>query len=567
MLMTENAFYPLFLVVALLLVLTLERPTPARQLSLLVLCGDRVRDPRAGGGARRCRRDRARCSSLRSSGRGCGARCGASRSSTACSPQPSSSSCSRPRRAASRPCRCSAPTGPRRRAATRSAASCTTCSTTWPSSTSISASCRSRRCSRSGSRRAARRRRCARSRRHRSRSRPGSCSRSRPSPRRASWPGSRNGTSSTSRRSRWSRCSASPRTASCPGGGASSWSPRPSPACCPSSSRSPASSRRARSRTPSRCCPGGGSQDHLFRSRTCASRRSPSASLAAAVFAFLPRRFALVLPLLVAAYFVGDELRRRERSPRHPPRERQLPVRRDAPDASGLDRPRRRPGCLGRRPLGREDDAVHGLGERVLQPQRRSAVRPRRRRPGPARADAGARAARTACWSPRGLTAAPCGRSRSTLLADSSLDLAGTVVARDPVGVDLYRSTARSSCSTHVVGLYPNDTWSGTTVTYRRFDCHGGRSRSTSQSDPGLFDRPQTVTAHVGGRVVASVVDPADGRRVRTSRRRSRRAPNGRARSSSRWDAPCSGDGRIRRPGRSIARPLGAHFLAFTYHP
>ena len=38
-LMTENAFYPLFLVVALALVVTLERPTPLRQVVLLVLIG------------------------------------------------------------------------------------------------------------------------------------------------------------------------------------------------------------------------------------------------------------------------------------------------------------------------------------------------------------------------------------------------------------------------------------------------------------------------------------------------------------------------------------------------
>ncbi|MDX6579431.1 MAG: hypothetical protein QOJ47_980, partial [Gaiellales bacterium] len=38
MLMTENVFYPLFLLVALLLVLTLERPTPGRQVLLLALC-------------------------------------------------------------------------------------------------------------------------------------------------------------------------------------------------------------------------------------------------------------------------------------------------------------------------------------------------------------------------------------------------------------------------------------------------------------------------------------------------------------------------------------------------
>ena len=36
--MTENAFYPLFLTVSLALVITLERPTPARQLGLIALC-------------------------------------------------------------------------------------------------------------------------------------------------------------------------------------------------------------------------------------------------------------------------------------------------------------------------------------------------------------------------------------------------------------------------------------------------------------------------------------------------------------------------------------------------
>ena len=37
-LMTENAFYPIFLVTALVLVVTLERPTAVRQVGLLVLC-------------------------------------------------------------------------------------------------------------------------------------------------------------------------------------------------------------------------------------------------------------------------------------------------------------------------------------------------------------------------------------------------------------------------------------------------------------------------------------------------------------------------------------------------
>ena len=49
--MTENAFYPLFLTAALLLVLVLERPTPLRRSALLALVGLVVRDARAGGRA------------------------------------------------------------------------------------------------------------------------------------------------------------------------------------------------------------------------------------------------------------------------------------------------------------------------------------------------------------------------------------------------------------------------------------------------------------------------------------------------------------------------------------
>ena len=37
-LMTENAFYPLFALASLVLVLTLERPTALRQLLLLATC-------------------------------------------------------------------------------------------------------------------------------------------------------------------------------------------------------------------------------------------------------------------------------------------------------------------------------------------------------------------------------------------------------------------------------------------------------------------------------------------------------------------------------------------------
>ncbi len=50
--MTENAFYPLFLVVALVLVLVLERPTPLLVVAAPRARRPRVRDPRADGGDR-----------------------------------------------------------------------------------------------------------------------------------------------------------------------------------------------------------------------------------------------------------------------------------------------------------------------------------------------------------------------------------------------------------------------------------------------------------------------------------------------------------------------------------
>ena len=135
---------------------TLERPTPARQLSLLVLCGLAF-ETRAQAVALVAAAATAPLLLARDRAAGAAAHAAAASRSLygVLAAARRRSSCSGPRRAASRRCRCSAPTAPRRRAATRSAASCTTCSTTWPSSTSTSASCRSRRCSRSGSRRAA----------------------------------------------------------------------------------------------------------------------------------------------------------------------------------------------------------------------------------------------------------------------------------------------------------------------------------------------------------------------------------------------------------------------------
>ncbi len=65
----------------------------------------------------------------------------------------------------------------------------------------------------------------------------------------------------------------------------------------------------------------------------------------------------------------------------------------------------------------------------------------------------------------------------------------GTVVARDEaLGITLWRLTGPLARTTTVTGLYPNDTWSGPTVTWTRLRCRPGVLRADLHTDPGLFD-------------------------------------------------------------------------------
>lgn len=101
-------------------------------------------------------------------------------------------------------------------------------------------------------------------------------------------------------------------------------------------------------------------------------------------------------------------------------------------------------------------------------------------------------------------------------LADSSLALEGTVIARDiRKGMDLYRLNGTLRQVARVVGVYA-DAWSGREVTYARVDCTGGSLLVTLQSDPNLFHRPNLVVAAEGGVPVASAVVPAVGKAVLT---------------------------------------------------
>jgi hypothetical protein len=146
------------------------------------------------------------------------------------------------------------------------------------------------------------------------------------------------------------------------------------------------------------------------------------------------------------------------------------------------------------------------------------------------------------------------------VLAPAGTDLGGQVIARDPVGIDLYRVDGPLVIPTHVTGLYPNDTWSGREVTYRRVECNGGSLAATLAGDESLFGRqPQTVTAYENGERVGRIAIPSAQQVVMTVPLR-----------------PDSSDvctvrfrvGRTLVPARVEAgetdrRRLGAHFLGF----
>ena len=157
-----------------------------------------------------------------------------------------------------------------------------------------------------------------------------------------------------------------------------------------------------------------------------------------------------------------------------------------------------------------------------------------------------------------GLAAADGPVRAQFVLADGSVDVAGRPVARDPrIGLVLYRTGGPVVVLTKVEGLYPNDTWSGKNVTYTRVACAGGRLSVLLASDPSLFERPQVVVARSAGVVRSTRIAPAGQSRLAVPLRRG-----------------AGGVCRVRFtvartavPGPPDPRPLGVHFLRFDYRP
>jgi hypothetical protein len=148
------------------------------------------------------------------------------------------------------------------------------------------------------------------------------------------------------------------------------------------------------------------------------------------------------------------------------------------------------------------------------------------------------------------------------VVSDSSFEPDGRPVARDRGwGITLWRITPPLISAVRIDGLYPNDTWSGRTVTWTRRRCARGRLLASVSSDPSLFFRPQTIVA----------------RTSRGAERRVRVMPNGQAV----LEVPLAParDGTCRvvftvsptavphdvDPQSKDRRVLGAHFNRFVY--
>jgi hypothetical protein len=150
------------------------------------------------------------------------------------------------------------------------------------------------------------------------------------------------------------------------------------------------------------------------------------------------------------------------------------------------------------------------------------------------------------------------------LLTDSSVEIDGTVVARDArKGMFLYRLFGPLRQTSYVTGLYPQDTWSGATVKYTRLDCGGGSVTVQLQSDPGLFTKPQTVVATAGGREVGRVqVAPTATRLLTAPLVRDHRTCT-----VTFTVSPTAVPAVVTKGVNTDPRELGIHFTRFSYHP
>ena len=150
------------------------------------------------------------------------------------------------------------------------------------------------------------------------------------------------------------------------------------------------------------------------------------------------------------------------------------------------------------------------------------------------------------------------------VLTDGSVALNGRVISRDErKGMLLYRVGGPLRQLSRVEGLYPQDTWSGPEAIYTRLDCRGGTVTATLQSDPALFTSPQTVVAYSGVDEVARVrVGPRQIKSLTVPLHASGGTCTARFRVT-----PTAVPNVVTHGVNSDARRLGIHFNVFSYSP
>jgi hypothetical protein len=165
-----------------------------------------------------------------------------------------------------------------------------------------------------------------------------------------------------------------------------------------------------------------------------------------------------------------------------------------------------------------------------------------------------------------GLMRGPDGKvvQAAYVLTDGSVDVGGRVVAEDVrKGIVLRRIGGPLRQVSRVDGLYPQDTWSGPTAVYTRLRCRGGSIAVRVHSDPALFTRPQVVTAFVAGRRVARTSVQPTGTGTLVVRLR----PRGDTCTAKFTVTPTAIPAVVTKGLNPDPRRLGIHFDAFAYSP
>ena len=150
-------------------------------------------------------------------------------------------------------------------------------------------------------------------------------------------------------------------------------------------------------------------------------------------------------------------------------------------------------------------------------------------------------------------------------LVPQSSYIGGTALVSDTgVGMTLLRVDGPLVVLVKVTGLFPTDTWSGKTVTYTRRECTGGYVSAVLQSDPQLFTSDQIVTATAGGKQVGQIRVSPSTNPVRFLVPLTRGAGG---MCTVTFTMAKLREPAVVEPGSDDTRRLGIHFLRFDYLP